>query len=133
MNFRWVTKDNTEEADRAVILHEFGHAIGLIHEHNHPKSGIVWNEKRVIADMAKQRWDEEMVKFNIFNVYERPAQSDKPDSVTAPVDRKSIMMYPIAGGWATNKDRKPYVVGWNTQLSEDDKVFIAAQYPKPRR
>lgn len=38
--------------DQAVILHEFGHAIGLAHEHQNPKGGIVWNEDVVIRDLG---------------------------------------------------------------------------------
>jgi hypothetical protein len=30
--------------DEAVILHEFGHMIGMAHEHQNPAAGIQWNE-----------------------------------------------------------------------------------------
>ena len=52
-----------------IIQHEFGHAIGLQHEHQHPSIGIQWNKKVVIADMAKQGWTQEMVEHNIFDRY----------------------------------------------------------------
>lgn len=36
MNFGWLTPGVTDEEARRVILHEFGHALGLIHEHQNP-------------------------------------------------------------------------------------------------
>jgi hypothetical protein len=38
--------------DEGVILHEFGHMIGLSHEHQSPHGGIVWNEQEVISDLS---------------------------------------------------------------------------------
>lgn len=49
MNFSWF-HDNTREDDfRGTILHEFGHALGCIHEHQHPHNGIQWDRKKVFA------------------------------------------------------------------------------------
>ena len=34
--------------DRPTVLHEFGHALGLIHEHQSPfKGGFEWNREEV--------------------------------------------------------------------------------------
>ena len=33
MSFGWLSQDLPEDQFRAVVLHEFGHALGLIHEH----------------------------------------------------------------------------------------------------
>ena len=39
--------------DRGTILHKFGHAIGLIHEHQSPgEGGFEWNKARVIKEMS---------------------------------------------------------------------------------
>ena len=38
--------------DQGVILHEFGHMIGLAHEHQNPEGGLVWNEEEVIRDLS---------------------------------------------------------------------------------
>ena len=43
MNFGWLTDGSSDEELREVVLHEFGHALGLIHEHQNPLAGIVWN------------------------------------------------------------------------------------------
>ena len=41
MNLGWVT--------RRSVLHETGHALGLLHEHQNPKGTIDWNEKQVCS------------------------------------------------------------------------------------
>jgi len=38
--------------DGGTAAHEFGHAIGLAHEHQNPAGGIQWNEQAVIRAMA---------------------------------------------------------------------------------
>jgi len=120
MNYGWLEPNTDENQYSAVVLHETGHALGLIHEHMHPQGNIQWNKPYVLQDCAaKQGWSPEMVQFNIFDVY---TSSDA--EFTLP-DKDSIMMYPIPPGWTTNG----FVVGWNTQLSEDDKQFIRRQYP----
>ncbi|HSM21111.1 MAG TPA: M12 family metallopeptidase, partial [Rubrivivax sp.] len=45
--------------DGGTVAHEFGHAIGLAHEHQNPAGGIQWNEQVVIREMAKSPnfWD----------------------------------------------------------------------------
>ena len=40
-----------------TVVHEFGHAIGLMHEHFSPMSGIEWNMDTLYADYAKVGWD----------------------------------------------------------------------------
>ncbi len=46
--------------DGGTAAHEFGHAIGLAHEHQNPAGGIQWNEEVVIRELAKSPnfWDE---------------------------------------------------------------------------
>ena len=36
MNYGWLTPDSDDVELRSVVLHEFGHALGLIHEHQNP-------------------------------------------------------------------------------------------------
>jgi len=120
MNYGWLEPNTDENQYSAVVLHETGHALGLIHEHMHPQGNIQWNKPFVLQDCAaKQGWSPEKVQFNIFDVY-----TSLDADFTLP-DKDSIMMYPIPPGWTTNG----FVVGWNTQLSDDDKEFIRRQYP----
>src|SRR4029453_13895148 len=38
--------------DGGTAAHEFGHAIGLAHEHQNPAGGIEWNEEVVLRDLS---------------------------------------------------------------------------------
>jgi len=41
MNLGWISgeSDVISDEERGVILHEFGHTLGLLHEHQSPLSG----------------------------------------------------------------------------------------------
>ena len=60
MNYGWLTTDSPDDELQRVVLHEFGHALGLIHEHQNPKGGIDWNVPAVLADLGgpPNNWDE---------------------------------------------------------------------------
>jgi serralysin len=121
MNYGWLTPDSDQVEVRRVVLHEFGHALGLIHEHQNPLKAISWNRAAVIADLSRppNSWDEAQIEVNMFKKYD-PAEG----SGTA-VDPQSIMMYPIPAAWTTDG----FSVGLNGELSETDKEFIRGAYP----
>lgn len=49
-----------------VILHEFGHALGLFHEHRHPQSDIQLKKDVVLKNCIEQLgWEKEDCEFNI--------------------------------------------------------------------
>ena len=76
--------------DRATVLHEFGHAIGLIHEHQSPsEGGFEWNRSKVIENSKgpPNYWDLRTIKSNIFYRYKKSQVSGTK------YDRKSIMHY----------------------------------------
>jgi hypothetical protein len=121
MNFGWVTPDSDDAEIQRVVLHEFGHALGLIHEHQNPAGGIHWNREQVIKDLSgpPNNWSLDVIEHNMF---EPVAASES--NFTA-VDKDSIMMYPIPASWTTDG----FSVGLNGTLSATDQQFIAQQYP----
>ena len=50
MNLGWLTINTSDEEYRRVVLHEFGHALGLVHEHQNPNNNTI--QRRHIAHRA---------------------------------------------------------------------------------
>jgi hypothetical protein len=108
---------------RGTTVHEFGHALGLLHEQSYPK-GIKWNKDTVYKYYAKyQGWGKEKVDFNVLE----PSDIFYTNGTT--YDPLSIMHYPVQA-WQTIDG---YTVGLNNEMSEGDKKIIAALYPKDKK
>ncbi|MBL8329318.1 MAG: pre-peptidase C-terminal domain-containing protein [Rubrivivax sp.] len=112
--------------DGGTAAHEFGHAIGLAHEHQNPNGGIQWNEAVVIREMAKgpNFWDEPTTRHNILKRY-----SAEQINGTA-FDPDSIMLYFFPAEWTLNG----IATKANSTLSTVDKAFVAGakMYPRNR-
>ncbi|MCC7597730.1 hypothetical protein IGS61_09550 [Janthinobacterium sp. FW305-129] len=121
MNFGWLTTGSSDEEVRSVVLHEFGHLLGLTHEHMNPRDGgIKWNRDAVIRDLSgpPNNWDMDTIERNMFQKY------TLDQVVATKLDRDSIMMYPIPLAWTEDGTS----VGFNSRLSEQDKKFIRDTY-----
>ena len=111
-----------------VILHEFGHALSLAHEHQNPAVSIQWNETVVIAEYKRtQGWTEEEIRDYVLT----PLAIDQTNFTR--FDPQSIMLYPISNRWTIGD----FETGYNRTLSATDKSFISTLYsgrpPDPRR
>ncbi len=120
-NFGWLTEDMNDDdvGALAVILHEWGHIIGLEHEQNHPDKEIPYNSAEVYIYYRTIGWTDEQIETWVFGGY------DKLLSTTSPYDKDSIMHYPVDnsvthGNWS---------VSWVTELSIGDKLFVSQLYP----
>ncbi|KAL7910081.1 hypothetical protein GGI35DRAFT_447812 [Trichoderma velutinum] len=121
MNYGWFNNRTTEEEFSRTITHEFGHAIGCIHEHSQPFANIQWNKPVVYEEYARSNgWTTQVVDANVFSRY------STTDVAATAFDPISIMEYPIPKGFTTNG----FTVGWNTRLSPTDIAFIQRVYPK---
>lgn len=111
--------------DGGTAGHEFGHAIGLSHEHQSPAGGIQWKEDIVIREMAKSPnfWSEAKTRHNILRKY----GADQIHGTA--FDRASIMLYFFPGSWTMNG------IGTdaNEVLSPLDKAFVASAKMYPGR
>ncbi|PKV48643.1 astacin (peptidase family M12A) [Aquimarina sp. MAR_2010_214] len=120
MHYQYFNNSTSDTEFRRVIVHEFGHALGLIHEHQNPVAGINWNKEVVYEYYQRtQGWSRAQVDNNLFRRY-----SASTTNYSA-YDSKSIMHYPIPAAHTTDG----VAVGSNTRLSATDKSFIARIYP----
>jgi len=124
MNFGWLTPESADDEVARVVLHEFGHALGCIHEHQNPAANIPWDKPKVYQFYAgyPNYWSPSEVDTNLFKRYDREITQ------FSEFDRSSIMLYPIDARLVTDPR---YAVGLNSRLSQADKMFIGAIYPKP--
>jgi len=110
--------------DGGTAGHEFGHAIGLAHEHQNPKGGIEWNEEVVIRDLSgpPNNWTEEEIRHNVLEKY-------SVDQIRGTnFDPDSIMLYFFPDSWVkSGKGTKA-----NEVLSAMEKAFIASKDAYPR-
>ncbi|KAA6449220.1 hypothetical protein DX932_30245 [Bacillus cereus] len=114
MNFGWISK--------STVLHEFGHALGLHHEHQNPGNNIPWDESAVIEHYKKLGGDwsnEDYIRSHILNKKETTNYSN--------FDPLSIMCYSIPNSLTIGD----YEIPGNENLSLIDKLYMQKQYPFP--
>lgn len=119
MNYEGFDESTPEVVLKRTILHEFGHALGLLHEHKSPLSPIQWNKPKVYAlYMQTQGWSAQKVDEQVLNRY-------SVEMTNKEYDRYSIMHYPIDGSLTLDG----YSVDWNTDISPGDRKLIGEMYP----
>lgn len=106
-----------------IVIHEFGHALGAMHEHQHPQANIPWDKPKVYEFYQNREMNpltREEVDRNLF------APFNAVDAIYTSYDRKSIMHHPVAntltvGDWEVSINRK---------ISKKDKRLMKLLYPK---
>ena len=121
INFGWLSESLPEPEYKQVVLHEFGHALGLIHEHQSPGIIMDWNKVLVYNYFAfNYNWTKPDVDTNVFREY------DKTTIRYSEVDKDSIMGYYIPPEFTNDKQSFPL----NYDLSATDKKYIGELYPQ---
>src|SRR4029077_6686363 len=121
MNFGWLTDDTADTEYERVVVHEFGHALGCIHEHQAPTEQLKWDKEAVYQYFsgAPNYWKKKDIDSNILEKY-------SPKGITATIfDKKSIMLYQFPAFLFTDRHGTPT----NTHLSSKDEQLIAQMYP----
>lgn len=113
MNFGWF--------DVNTVLHEFGHALGMIHEHQNPNDNQIKWDLDAVYTWAKQTqgWDKE-------TTYENIIEETSIDQINGSAyDPASIMLYFFPASLTLNN------IGTqeNARLSARDVIHLAKMYP----
>ncbi|MFN7115940.1 MAG: FG-GAP-like repeat-containing protein [Saprospiraceae bacterium] len=121
MNFGWFKSTTSDQEFSRTTLHEFGHALGMIHEHQHPVAGIPWDTAKVYAYYmgAPNYWTREDVNQNLFTRY------NTTQTQFCKYDKLSIMHYAVPEEHTIGT----FSVGNNTYLSDEDKSLMTKLYP----
>lgn len=114
MNFGWI--------DAPTIMHEFGHCMGMFHEHQNPRGqGINWDREAVYKWASEtQGWDKQTTDTNILDHYNKNGTNG---SIYDPL---SIMLY-FFPSWLTTDDKG---TKQNSKFSGTDVLWINNMYKK---
>lgn len=106
-----------------IVIHEFGHALGAMHEHQHPEANIPWDKPKVYEFYQNREMNplsREDVDRNLF------APFNTLDAIYTSYDKKSIMHHPVPNTLTVGNWEVPI----NRRISKKDKRLMKLLYPK---
>lgn len=122
MNFGWLNDNSPQTEYDRVVLHEFGHALGAVHEHQSPTFNRVWNRKAVLRYFQgpPNYWSVAEIEHNVLRKLQ-------PDGLkVTKYDPKSIMLYAFDARLFSD-NLGP--TNSNSTISATDIAMIKALYP----
>ncbi|MDM0075393.1 hypothetical protein QTH90_13415 [Variovorax sp. J2P1-59] len=108
---------------RSALLHEWGHALGLIEEPQNPKANIKWDMDRIVRELSgpPNYWSKETIDMQFAKM------SPEKLGEYRDFDPLSVMNIEMPPTWTGG-----LALGGKTQLSASDKELIQRLYPRAR-
>ena len=110
-----------------VVLHEFGHALGLKHEHQNPMS-VCQDEFNwaLIYDSLQgepNNWTKDQIDFNMRSIQTKGLIAEE-------FDKKSIMLYTFPVQFYIKGQESPCYSEYTSAISDGDRKLMERMYPK---
>jgi hypothetical protein len=120
MNFGWF--------DVGTVLHEFCHALGMVHEHQNPKGKVIlWDVPRL------EQWAQEMQGWDADTTREQIVKRYASDEINGSTfDSKSIMLYFFPGNVVLDPNTNKCCgtgTNQNMMFSPYDVLYLNYNYP----
>lgn len=122
MNYGWLAADTPSAEVRRTVLHEFGHVLGMLHEHQNPARPDYWDKDKVYRSYegAPNFWSRQQVDELVFKTWDPELFPFAKE-----FDPESIMVFPIPKELTIGD----FEIGWNMDLSAGDIDFASKLYP----
>jgi hypothetical protein len=129
MNLGWI--DDDEDFDNPVfkgtgivVLHEFGHLLGMIHEHSRIDASFEWDKDTVYKELGgpPNNWSKKDCDEQIFQAY---TTSEFNGSA---YDKYSMMHYFFPSKYFKKDPNLEKI----TKMSDIDKEWLSKKYPKEK-
>ncbi|KAG5635803.1 hypothetical protein H0H81_010075 [Sphagnurus paluster] len=117
-------RPTVSDRDRGIILHEWGHALGLAHEHQSParRGTLTLDQNNTYTYYRRvERLSDDQIKSQILEM-----ENVNDVSSYSTLDITSIMMYSMPSCINTEGISVPV----NNELSDMDKAYIFINYPR---
>lgn len=105
-------------AQTGLVLHEFGHALGMYHEMQNPNIKLTWNQSVLLSQYGgNKQFVDSQITFTV-----------QPNTVNAtPFDKNSVMIYPLPA----NTNKEGIAMGGINKYTDLDRQWLALSYGKP--